>query len=132
MPRKPRIECAGAVYHILNRGNYRQDLFTVSGSTEAFERVLFDTCSRFGWRLYAYVILSNHYLSTRKTPSSLFLQDLRQLACTRSPLDYQPLPVHPKNLVRLVIKALTQTRLTQPIALSWQHKHDKKPSDRPL
>jgi len=32
MPGKPRIGYGGAVYHVLNRGNYRQDLFTVSGS----------------------------------------------------------------------------------------------------
>lgn len=67
MPRKPRIEYAGAVYHILNRGNYRQDLFTVFGSAKAFERALFDSCSRFGWRLYAYVIMSNHYHLCLKT-----------------------------------------------------------------
>ena len=32
-------------------GNYRQDLFTVSGSAAAFERVIIDSCARFGWRL---------------------------------------------------------------------------------
>ncbi len=53
MPRKPRIEYPGAVYHVLNRGNYRRDLFDVCGTAEAFERVLFDACFRFGWRLYA-------------------------------------------------------------------------------
>lgn len=41
MPRKPGIEYAGAVYHVLNRGNCRQDIFTVPGSAESFERVLF-------------------------------------------------------------------------------------------
>ena len=67
MPRKPRIEYAGAIYHILNRGNYRQDLFNIVGSAEAFERVLFDACSRFGWQLFAYVIMSNHYHLCLKT-----------------------------------------------------------------
>ena len=67
MPRKPRIEYRGAVYHILNRGNYRQDLFTVPGSAEAFERTLFDCCSRFGWRLFAYVLMSNHFHCCLKT-----------------------------------------------------------------
>ena len=43
MPRKPRIEYAGAVYHVLNRGNYRQDLFTVSGSAARFEWVRIDS-----------------------------------------------------------------------------------------
>ena len=61
VPRTTRIEYGGAVYHVLNRGNYRQDIFAVAGSAEAFERTLFDCCSRFGWRLFAYVLMSNHY-----------------------------------------------------------------------
>ena len=46
---KAPIECASAVYHVLNRGNYRQDLFTVCGSAAAFERVLRNSCARLGW-----------------------------------------------------------------------------------
>ena len=59
--RPPRIEYAGAVYHVLNRGNYRQDFFVVTGSGESFEQTRFETCARFGWWRHAYVLLSNHY-----------------------------------------------------------------------
>lgn len=31
MPRKLRIEWAGSCYHVINRGNYRRDLFTPKG-----------------------------------------------------------------------------------------------------
>jgi len=31
---------------VLNRGNYRQDLFTVPEAGVCFERTLFDTCKR--------------------------------------------------------------------------------------
>ena len=48
MPRRVRIEYRGAVYHVLNRGNYRKALFSVQGSAELFEETLFDCCSRFG------------------------------------------------------------------------------------
>jgi len=82
MPRKPRIEYAGAVYHILNRGNYRQELFTVSGAAEAFERVLFDACSRFGWRLYAYILLSNHYHLCLKTMDANLVVGMQWLQST--------------------------------------------------
>jgi REP element-mobilizing transposase RayT len=61
MARPLRIEYAGAVYHVLNRGNYRQDVFAVAGSGVSFEQTLFETCARFGWRLHAYVLMSNHY-----------------------------------------------------------------------
>ena len=82
MPRKPRIEYAGAVYHVLNRGNYRQDLFTVSGSTAAFERVLIDSCARFGWRLYAYVVLSNHFHLCLKTVDANLVTGMQWLQST--------------------------------------------------
>ena len=82
MPRKPRIEYPGAVHHVLNRGNYRRDLFDVGGTAEAFERVLFDTCARFGWRLYAYVLLSNHYHCCIKTEDANLVVGMQWLQST--------------------------------------------------
>lgn len=61
MPRPARIELADACYHILNRGNYRQHLFTVGSSGRRFEATLFEACERYGWKLHAYALMSNHY-----------------------------------------------------------------------
>ena len=36
---KPRLEFAGAIYHVLSRGNYRQELFD-HGSARLFEKTL--------------------------------------------------------------------------------------------
>jgi REP-associated tyrosine transposase len=82
MPRRPRIEYGGAVYHVLNRGNYRQDIFTVAGSAEAFERTLFDCCSRFGWRLFAYVLMSNHYHCCFRTEDANLVAGMQWLQST--------------------------------------------------
>jgi len=82
MPRKPRIEIAGAIYHILNRGNYRQEIFSVKGAAEAFERVLFETCSRFGWRLFAYVVMSNHFHLCLKTEDANLVSGMQWLQST--------------------------------------------------
>jgi REP element-mobilizing transposase RayT len=46
---------------VLNRGNYRRDLFTGVGAAEAFERTLGEAAERFGWRVHAYVVMSNHF-----------------------------------------------------------------------
>jgi hypothetical protein len=35
MARKLRIEFEGAIYHVLNRGNYRRDLFMNAGEAAA-------------------------------------------------------------------------------------------------
>ena len=60
MARKPRLEFAGAIYHVIGRGNYRKELFE-DGSARAFEKTLFEACAKCGWLLHAYVIISNHY-----------------------------------------------------------------------
>jgi putative transposase len=36
MARKLRIQFPGAIYHIINRGNYRRDLFLSPGEAQAF------------------------------------------------------------------------------------------------
>jgi REP element-mobilizing transposase RayT len=46
---------------VINRGNYRRNLFEGQGAAEAFERVLAEAALRFGWRVHAYVVMSNHF-----------------------------------------------------------------------
>ena len=60
MPRKLRLDEEGGRYHVLNRGNYREWIFTDERAKEVFERTLFETCERSGWVLHAYCIMSNH------------------------------------------------------------------------
>ena len=68
MARKPRIQYPGAIYHILSRGNYRKDLFTVARTGERFEKAIYEACERCAWKLHAYVIMSNHYHLALETP----------------------------------------------------------------
>ena len=68
MPRKLRLEFAGACYHVINRGNYRRDLFAGTGAAESFQACLFEAAARFGWRLHAFVIMRNHFHLALETP----------------------------------------------------------------
>jgi len=68
MARSARLEYPGACYHVINRGNYRRDVFGGEGAAAAFERVLFEACERFGWRLHAYVVMRNHFHLALETP----------------------------------------------------------------
>jgi len=61
MPRPPRLQFPNACYHVINRGNYRSDVFATSRTKAVFEACLFEACQRFGWVLYAYVIMRNHF-----------------------------------------------------------------------
>ena len=68
MPRKLRLEFAGACYHVINRGNYRRDLFAGNGAAESFQTCLFEAGAKFGWRLHAFVIMRNHFHLAVETP----------------------------------------------------------------
>ncbi|MBI4622932.1 MAG: transposase, partial [Verrucomicrobia bacterium] len=68
MARKLRMEFAGACYHVINRGNYRFDLFASSGAARSFQRCLFEACGRFLWRLHAFMIMRNHFHLAVETP----------------------------------------------------------------
>ena len=68
MARLARIEYPGAICHVINRGNYRGDVFGSSGAAQAFEAVLEDAVKRFEWELGAYVIMRNHFHLAVRTP----------------------------------------------------------------
>ena len=70
MPRKLRLEFPGACYHVINRGNYRADVFAAAKTAEAFEHCLFEACAKYGWRLKAYVVMRNHYHLALETPGA--------------------------------------------------------------
>lgn len=61
MPRKLRMEQEGGLYHVINRGNYRRDLFETEGAAEAFLRTLFEAAKRWRWRVHGYVLMKNHF-----------------------------------------------------------------------
>lgn len=82
MARKLRLEFAGACYHVINRGNYRRDLFVGKGAAESFERCLFEAAERFGWRLHAYVIMRNHFHLAVATPEPNLSEGMRWLQAT--------------------------------------------------
>lgn len=68
MARKPRIQYAGAVYHVMNRGDRRQDIFLDDRDRFRFLDTLAEVCERTGWRVHAYVLMSNHFHLLLETP----------------------------------------------------------------
>ena len=68
MARKLRIEYPGALYHVINRGNYRQAVFGGEGAAQAFEGCLGEVSAQLGWRIHAYVIMRNHFHLAVETP----------------------------------------------------------------
>jgi putative transposase len=82
MARKVRVEFAGACYHVLNRGNYRQDLFAPSGAAESFQKCLFEAAGSFGWRLHAFIVMRNHFHVALETPEPNLSDGMQWLQAT--------------------------------------------------
>lgn len=82
MARKLRLEYPGACYHVINRGNYRADIFRTEGARAAFETCLFEACAKSGWVLHAYVLMSNHYHLALETPSGNLVTGMQWLQAT--------------------------------------------------
>jgi putative transposase len=68
MARRLRLEYSGALYHVINRGNYRRDVFETVGAAQSFVATLQEAVERFGWRLHAFVVMRNHFHLVVETP----------------------------------------------------------------
>ena len=80
MARKPRLEFAGAIYHVLSRGNYRKELF--DHGSAGLEKTLLEASAKCGWLLHAYVIMSNHYHLAVEIPEGNLVEGMRWLQGT--------------------------------------------------
>jgi putative transposase len=61
MPRRPRGAVDDGIYHVLNRGNCRMDLFETRGDFEAFIGLLEQGRERFSMRILGYCLMPNHW-----------------------------------------------------------------------
>ncbi len=68
MPRKPRVQFAGAIYHIVTRGDGRRELFHDDDHYARLTRGLADEVKRSGWRVLAFCWMPNHVHLLLTTP----------------------------------------------------------------
>ncbi len=60
MARKPRIHYPGAFYHVILRGNNKQQIFFSDQDREHFYSLLQDGILRFDYRIHAFCLMTNH------------------------------------------------------------------------
>ena len=82
MPRKARIEFPGAVYHLLDRGDRREAIFRDERDREIFLGTLGQVCERSGWRVHAWVLMTNHYHLLVETPEPNLVAGMRWFQTT--------------------------------------------------
>lgn len=70
MARRLRVQYPGAIYHVMARGNGRQDIVRDDADRDRLQQELGRAAVRCGWLVYAFVILSNHLHVVLKTPQA--------------------------------------------------------------
>ena len=80
MARKPRVEFGGAFYHVICRGNQRQVIFHSDADRKYYLERLDQYRQRYGFKVYAYVLMTNHVhllIETGRVPLSRIMQGLQ-------------------------------------------------------
>jgi putative transposase len=79
MPRPLRPIADGLIYHVINRGNNRQNVFETAGDFTAFLKAIADLKERKAFDLFGYCLMSNHIhllIGPRKGSISRIVQSL--------------------------------------------------------
>jgi len=61
MARLLRYDVANSVHHVTNRGLERRDIVRDDQDRHEFVRLLDRTANRYGWRVFAWVLMDNHF-----------------------------------------------------------------------
>ena len=77
MARQKRIEYAGAIYHVMARGNRRGDIVLDDEDRKRFVETLAEVVGSSGWVLYAWVLMDNHYHLLFRTPEPNLVEGMR-------------------------------------------------------
>ena len=70
MARKLRVEYAGAVYHLMNRGDRKEPIFRDDSDRMLFLETLGQACAKTDWQVHAYCLMRNHFHLVVETPKA--------------------------------------------------------------
>ncbi|MDD2336878.1 MAG: transposase [Geobacteraceae bacterium] len=79
MARKPRIHYPDALYHVILRGNARQDTFFDDGDRYRFHLLMQEGIERYGHSIHAFCLMTNHLhllIQVADVPLSRIMQNL--------------------------------------------------------
>ena len=79
VPRKLRMEYGGAVYHVMNRGDRRQDIFGDDEDRRVFLATLGQACQKTRWQVHAYCLMRNHFHLVVETPEANLVAGMKWL-----------------------------------------------------
>jgi REP-associated tyrosine transposase len=68
--RKLRVEYAGAIYHVMSRGDRREAIFKDDEDRRHFLATLGEACAKTGWQVNAFCLMPNHFHLVVETPQA--------------------------------------------------------------
>jgi putative transposase len=82
MPRTLRLEYPGAMYHVMSRGDQREDIFLCDVDRHDFMKTLAEACRKTGWQVHAFCLMRNHYHLVVETPNANLVAGMAWLQST--------------------------------------------------
>jgi len=80
--RQLRIQYEGAIYHLMSRGDRREEIFYDDLDRKSFLQTLGLTCQKTGWQVHAYCLMSNHFHLVLETPRANLVDGMKWLLGT--------------------------------------------------
>jgi len=77
MPRQLRVEYPGAIYHVMDRGDRREDIFVDDVDRQDLLKTLAEACQKTGWQIHAYCLMRNHFHMVLETPNGNLVDGMR-------------------------------------------------------
>lgn len=82
MPRSPRVEYEGARYHVLSRGDRREDIVLDDEDRKRFVRTLGEAAVYAGWEVHAFCLMRNHFHLVLETPEPTLVKGMQWMLGT--------------------------------------------------
>jgi putative transposase len=82
MARQLRIQYEGAIYHLMSRGDRREEIFRDDLDRKSFLQSLGATCQKTGWQVHAYCLMTNHFHLVVETPRANLVEGMKWLLGT--------------------------------------------------
>ena len=82
MPRQLRIQYEGAIYHLMSRGDRREEIFRDDLDRKSFLMTLGAACQKTGWQVHADCLMNNHFHLVVETPRPNLVEGMKWLLGT--------------------------------------------------
>jgi putative transposase len=79
MPRPPRLQVPGGIFHLTSRGNRRQSIYHDNHDRRMFLILRDRVVQRYGWGLHAHCLMTNHFHLLVETPEPNLSEGMHRL-----------------------------------------------------